>query len=159
MDTGYDICFAFIFLGDILEMDTLYLLLISRIDFFTGRLAVSRILFHSTHCTGRRIIKSIPFIVVQNGLRHPFEGSSGTFHVQHYFSFGENEKKYFPKQNMEVENYYPAGSLINSIFSTKNTEDQKGQVGAVIPSIPLTNIFLPGLLCAPQFVPRRKLFG
>ena len=70
-------------------------------------------------------IKSIPFIAIQNGLRHPFEGSSGTFHVQHYFSFGENEKKYFPKHNMEVENYYPAGSLINSIFSTKNTEDEK----------------------------------
>jgi len=72
-----------------------------------------------------KTIKSIPFIAIQNGLRHPFEGSSGTFHVQHYFSFGENEKKYFPKQNMEVENYYPAGSLINSIFSTKNTEDKK----------------------------------
>ena len=72
-----------------------------------------------------KTIKSIPFIAIQNGLRHPFEGSSGTFHVQHYFSFGENEKKYFPKQNMEVENYYPAGSFINSIFSIKNTEDEK----------------------------------
>ena len=72
-----------------------------------------------------KTIKSVPFIAIQNGLRHPFEGSSGTFHVQHYFSFGENEKKYFPKQNMEVENYYPVGSLINSIFSTKNTEDEK----------------------------------
>jgi len=74
-----------------------------------------------------KTIKSIPFIAIQNGLRHPFEGSSGTFHVQHYFSFGENEKKYFPKYNMEVENYYPSGSLINSIFSTKNKniEDEK----------------------------------
>ena len=72
-----------------------------------------------------KTIKSVPFIAIQNGLRHPFEGSSGTFHVQHYFSFGENEKKYLPKQNMKVENYYPAGSLINSIFSTKNTEDEK----------------------------------
>ena len=72
-----------------------------------------------------KTIKSIPFIAIQNGLRHPFEESSGTFHVQHYFSFGENEKKYFPKQNMEVENYYPAGSFINSIFSIKNTEDEK----------------------------------
>lgn len=72
-----------------------------------------------------KTIKSIPFIAIQNGLRQPFEGSSGTFHVQHYFSFGENEKKYFPKHNMEVENYYPVGSLINSIFSTKNSEDEK----------------------------------
>lgn len=72
-----------------------------------------------------KTIKSIPFIAIQNGLRHPFEGISGTFHVQHYFSFGENEKKYFPKLNMEVENYYPAGSFINSIFSIKNTENEK----------------------------------
>lgn len=71
-----------------------------------------------------KTIKTIPFIAIQNGLRHPFEGSSGTFHVQHYFSFGENEKKYFPKYKMEVENYYPAGSLLNSIFSSNNTEDK-----------------------------------
>ena len=44
-----------------------------------------------------KTIKSIPFIAIQNGLRHPFEGSSNTYHVQHFFSFGQNEKKYFPK--------------------------------------------------------------
>lgn len=68
-------------------------------------------------------IKSIPFIAVQNGLRHPFEGSANSFHVQHYFSFGQNEKKYFSNYNMEVENYYPAGSLISSIFSKDNIEN------------------------------------
>ena len=74
-----------------------------------------------------KTIKSIPFIAIQNGLRHPFEGISGTFHVQHYFSFGENEKKYFPKYNIEVENYYPSGSLMRSIFSDNNinAEDEK----------------------------------
>ena len=41
-----------------------------------------------------KTIKSIPFIAIQNGLRHPFEGSSATFHVQHYFSFGEYEILY-----------------------------------------------------------------
>ena len=41
-----------------------------------------------------KTIKSIPFIAIQNGLRHPFEGISGTFHVQHYFSFRGNEILY-----------------------------------------------------------------
>ena len=74
-----------------------------------------------------KTIKSIPFIAIQNGLRHPFEVILGTFHVQHYFSFGENEKKNFSKYNMEVENYYPSGSLQRSIFSNNNinAEDEK----------------------------------
>ena len=74
-----------------------------------------------------KTIKSIPFIAIQNGLRLSYEESLNTFHVQHYFSFGQNEKKYFAKNNMEVINYYPSGSLINSIFSTKNKniEDEK----------------------------------
>ena len=41
-----------------------------------------------------KTIKSIPFIAIQNGLRHPFEGILGTFHVQHYFSFRENKILY-----------------------------------------------------------------
>jgi len=74
-----------------------------------------------------KTIKSIPFIAIQNGLRHSSEESLNTFHVQHYFSFGQNEKKYFAKNNMEVKNYYPSGSLLNSIFSNKsiNAEDEK----------------------------------
>ena len=70
-----------------------------------------------------KTIKSIPFIAIQNGLRHPFEGSANSFHVQHYFSFGQNEKKYFSNYNMEVENYYPSGSLIGSIFSKDSIEN------------------------------------
>ena len=70
-----------------------------------------------------KTIKSIPFIAIQNGLRHSFEGSAYSYHVQHFFSFGQNEKKHFPKYNMEVENYYPAGSLVSSIFSKDNIEN------------------------------------
>ena len=43
-----------------------------------------------------KTIKSIPFIAIQNGLRHPFEGSSGTFHVQHYykiFTFRQSNRR------------------------------------------------------------------
>ena len=70
-----------------------------------------------------KTIKSIPFIAIQNGLRHSFEGNAYNYHVQHFFSFGQNEKKHFPKYNMEVVNYYPAGSLISSIFSKDNIEN------------------------------------
>ncbi len=79
-------------------------------------------------------IKSIPFIAVQNGLRHPFEGSANSFHVQHYFSFGQNEKTYYSNYNMEVENYYPSGSLLNSIFSKKNTKKEDKEYDILIVS-------------------------
>ena len=79
-------------------------------------------------------IKSIPFIAIQNGLRHPFEGSANSFHVQHYFSFGQNEKTYFSNYNMDVENYYPSGSLISSIFSKKNTRSKEKEYDILIVS-------------------------
>ena len=81
-----------------------------------------------------KTIKSIPFIAIQNGLRHSFEGSKNTFHLQHYFSFGENEKKYFSKYNMEVENYYPSGSLLSSIFSKKNPKNSEKNFDILIVS-------------------------
>lgn len=81
-----------------------------------------------------KTIKSIPFIAIQNGLRHPFEGSANSFHVQHYFSFGQNEKKYFSNYNMEVENYYPSGSLIGSIFSKKITRNKEKEFDVLIVS-------------------------
>jgi surface carbohydrate biosynthesis protein len=81
-----------------------------------------------------KTIKSIPFIAIQNGLRHPFEESDNTFHIQHYFSFGKNEKKYFSKFNMEVENYYPSGSLLSSIFSKKNIENENDKFDILIVS-------------------------
>jgi len=79
-------------------------------------------------------IKSIPFIAIQNGLRYGFEGSANSFHVQHYFSFGHNEKKYFSNYNMDVENYYPSGSLISSIFSKKNTRNKEKEYDILIVS-------------------------
>ena len=79
-----------------------------------------------------KTIKSIPFIAVQNGLRHPFEGSADSFHVQHYFSFGQNEENYFSNYNMEVENYYPSGSLVSSIFSKKNTRNEDKEFDILI---------------------------
>ena len=81
-----------------------------------------------------KTIKSIPFIAIQNGLRHPFEGSANSLHIQHYFSFGQNEKKYFSNYNMEVENYYPSGSLIGSIFSKKITRNKEKEFDVLIVS-------------------------
>ena len=81
-----------------------------------------------------RTINTIPFIAIQNGLRHRFEDNLSTYHVQHFFSFGENEKKYFPKYKMEVENFYPAGSFLSSIFSKKNIGNKNEKFDVLIVS-------------------------
>ena len=60
-----------------------------------------------------RVSTKIPFIGIQNGLRLVHE-KARNYHVQHLFSFGNNESTYFKNIGYEVENYHPCGSFIAS---------------------------------------------
>ena len=66
-------------------------------------------------------LKNIPFIGIQNGLRLVHE-KAYNYHVQHLFSFGNNESTYFKNIGYEVENYYPCGSFIASQHLRKKKE-------------------------------------
>ena len=71
-----------------------------------------------------RRTNKIPFIAIQNGLRLSHENAIN-YHVQHLFSLGHNETKYFKKIGYEVENFYPCGSLIGSKFLKKSDDFKK----------------------------------
>ena len=62
-----------------------------------------------------KYLKEFPFIAIQNGLRLVHE-KARNYHVQHLFSFGNNESTYFKNIGYEVENFYPSGSLIASLY-------------------------------------------
>jgi len=66
-------------------------------------------------------LKNIPFIGIQNGLRFVYQ-KSYNYHVQHLFSFGNNESTYFNKIGYEVENYHPCGSFFASQHLRKKKE-------------------------------------
>lgn len=70
-----------------------------------------------------KTLKSIPFIAIQNGLRLPQE-KADKYHVQHLFSFGDNEKVYFKKNGYEVEHFYPAGGLLSSLHFPLDKEEK-----------------------------------
>ena len=87
-------------------------------------------------------LKKIPFIGIQNGLRLVHE-KSYNYHVQHLFSFGNNESTYFKNIGYEVENYYPCGSLIASQHIRKKEEPLSNKYDILIVSCWRGNIGYP----------------
>jgi hypothetical protein len=61
-----------------------------------------------------------PIITIQNGARlRYFAKDNPQYFLQHFFCWGNNEKKLFKSYGYKVNNYYPVGSLIASIFFKK----------------------------------------
>ena len=87
-------------------------------------------------------LKKIPFIGIQNGLRLVHE-KARNYHVQHLFSFGNNESTYFKNIEYEVENYYPCGSLIASQHLRKKEEPLSNKYDILIVSCWRGNIGYP----------------
>lgn len=67
-----------------------------------------------------------PYIAIQNGNRLSFElVEHDEYYLQHFFSWGTDESKIYNALGYKVENFYPVGSLIGSLyfdntFSNKN---------------------------------------
>ena len=61
--------------------------------------------------------RKFPYIAVQNGsrLRYAISENRG-FYLQHYFCWGTLESKLFNELGYKVENYYPVGSLLASLY-------------------------------------------
>ena len=62
---------------------------------------------------------NIEFFAIQNGNRPNWELESfsrDSFHLKHYFCFGNYDVDRFKKYNLKVDNFYPIGSLNGSII-------------------------------------------
>ena len=87
-------------------------------------------------------LKKIPFIGIQNGLRLVHE-KARNYHVQHLFSFGNNESSYFKNIGYEVENFYPCGSFIASQHLRNKEEPLSNKYDILIVSCWRGNIGYP----------------
>lgn len=87
-------------------------------------------------------LKIIPFIGIQNGLRLVHE-KARNYHVQHLFSFGNNESSYFKNIGYEVENFYPCGSFIASQHFRNKEEPLSNKYDILIVSCWRGNIGYP----------------
>ena len=87
-------------------------------------------------------LKIIPFIGIQNGLRLVHE-KARNYHVQHLFSFGNNESSYFKNIGYEVENFYPCGSFIASQHLRNKEEPLSNKYDILIVSCWRGNIGYP----------------
>ena len=87
-------------------------------------------------------LKKIPFIGIQNGLRLVHE-KARNYHVQHLFSFGNNESSYFKNIGYEVENFYPCGSFIASQHLRNKQEPLSNKYDILIVSCWRGNIGYP----------------
>ena len=68
--------------------------------------------------------RNYPFIAIQNGSRLSYAANDNSgYHVQHLFCFGEHEKYLFPKLGYHVENFYPVGSLVASLYFDQQLVD------------------------------------
>ena len=87
-------------------------------------------------------LKTISFIGIQNGLRLVHE-KARNYHVQHLFSFGNNESSYFKNIGYEVENFYPCGSFIASQHLRNKEEPLSNKYDILIVSCWRGNIGYP----------------
>ena len=64
-----------------------------------------------------RYSRKFPYIAIQNGarLRYAISENLG-FYLQHYFCWGNIESQVFDDLGYKVENYYPVGSLLASLY-------------------------------------------
>lgn len=70
--------------------------------------------------------KDYPLIAIQNGSRLSYAANKdSSYYVQHFFSYGEHEKSLFPKLGYHVDNFYPAGSLVASLYFDPQLEPEK----------------------------------
>jgi surface carbohydrate biosynthesis protein len=61
--------------------------------------------------------RKFPYIAIQNGSRLRYAISENqNFYLQHYFCWGTHESKLYDELGYEVENYYPVGSLLASLY-------------------------------------------
>lgn len=64
-----------------------------------------------------------PFIAIQNGFRLSSDAKSPEhYYCQHLFCFGQHELEKFPIMGYHVENFYPAGSIVSSLYSNRELE-------------------------------------
>ena len=87
-------------------------------------------------------LKTISFIGIQNGLRLVHE-KARNYHVQHLFSFGNNESTYFKNIGYEVEKFYPCGSFIASEHLRNKEEPLSNKYDILIVSCWRGNIGYP----------------
>ncbi len=70
--------------------------------------------------------KEIPFIAIQNGGRLSYATSDlSGYYCQHLFCFGKHEKDLFPKIGYQVDNFYPVGSLVSSLYFNSNQNNKE----------------------------------
>ena len=87
-------------------------------------------------------LKTISFIGIQNGLRLVHE-KARNYHVQHLFSFGNNESSYFKNIGYEVESFYPCGSFLASKYLRNKEEPLSNKYDILIVSCWRGNIGYP----------------
>lgn len=87
-------------------------------------------------------LKKIPFIGIQNGVRLVHE-KARNYHVQHLFSFGNNESSYFKNIGYKAENFYPCGSFIASQHLRYKEEPLNNKYDILIASCWRGNIGYP----------------
>jgi hypothetical protein len=81
-------------------------------------------IFHwlSKHCS------KFPFLAIQNGTRLRYANwNIDGYCLQHYFCWGEHERLLFEDLGFKIDNYYPIGSLLGSLYFDKarSTESPK----------------------------------
>lgn len=61
--------------------------------------------------------REFPYIAIQNGsrLRYAITEDHG-YYLQHYFCWGTHESELFEELGCKIENYYPVGSLLASLY-------------------------------------------
>jgi surface carbohydrate biosynthesis protein len=79
--------------------------------------------------------RKFPFIAIQNGGRLSYELiSSQKIYHQHLFCFGMHETRLLPELGWNVENYYPVGSLMASLYFKHPKEETKIKYDLLIAS-------------------------
>lgn len=88
--------------------------------------------------------REFPFIAIQNGGRLSYAASDlPGYHCQHLFCFGKHEKDLFPKIGYQVDNFYPVGSLVSSLYFNSNLNNNKEKYDLLIVSTWRGNIGFP----------------
>lgn len=74
--------------------------------------------------------KKIKFISIQNGLRLSYQDKTACtdYYAQHLFCFGTHERETLPTRGYKVKNFYPCGSLCETIYERKNTNSTKNEI-------------------------------
>lgn len=91
-----------------------------------------------------RNCRTFPFVAIQNGARLRFVSTEvNGYYLQHLFCWGTHEVDLFKQLRYEVENYYPVGSLLASLYLRRPGIEMREDLDLLIVSTWRGNIGFP----------------